>query len=256
MHGACAQKCASCPLAGAGAGFPLIPRYRRAVETYSRLITYPRGALIVVQGEPIDGWHILRQGQARVYLTDTEGREHTVRFAGPGDLIGGCAGDALGDEHGACYSAQALADGTEVCHFPAGSMGRLFADCPELARVFLGLMARHLSDSYRRLHALSTTTVRERLVDALVRLGDAHAPAPGGRITIHLARQQLADMLGVTKETAVRALTSFKEAGLLETRGQAITILDLDALRRQSGPARDPADRCHRRGPNPGRPAH
>ncbi len=242
----CRGKCERCPLAGPGGTFAFLlrPEYGQVIENHSRLRSHPKGATIVSQGQPVNGWHVLRSGAARIFLLDEEGREHTVRFAQPGDLIGGCAGDALGDPHGNCYSAVALADGTEVCHFPAGSLARVFEECPPLAEAFLGLMVRHLADSYHRLQALSTTTVRERLVDALLRLAEAQqgprtGPAQklGPRpVTFRLARQQLADILGVTKETAVRALTSLKRGGLVQTKGQWVTITDVEALKaREAG---------------------
>jgi len=245
MSPAAQEKCENCPLAGPGGSFAFLlhPKYRSLVGEYSRLKVYRRGELIVAQGHAVDGWHVLRNGQARLFISDADGREHTVRFAGPGDLIGGCAGDALGDRHEHCYSAEATMDETEVCHFPGEVMASVFSGCPQLAGAFLNLLVRHLSDSYRRLHSLTTESARERLLDALVRLAEAQgaqkgARSGGPRVTIGLARQQLADLLGVTKETAVRALSSLKGSGLIETRGQAITILDLDALRRyrdQSG---------------------
>ncbi len=239
------EKCAGCPLAGpAGTfGFLLRPENRSVVERYSRLRTFQRGETILAQDEPVDGWQVLRSGGARVFIADEEGRERTVRFAAPGDLIGGCAGDALGTPHGNCYSVVATAGGTEVCQFPSRSLARLFEECPSLAEAFLGLMVRHLADSYQRLHALSTTTVRERLIDALVRLAEASrddggpdgaaagSGAAAGAVTLRLARQQLADILGVTKETAVRALGSLKDQGLVRSKGQTIIIPDLAALR-------------------------
>ncbi|MEW6032571.1 MAG: helix-turn-helix domain-containing protein [Bacillota bacterium] len=76
-----------------------------------------------------------------------------------------------------------------------------------------------LAESYHRLHTLTTTTAEERLADALVRLAGAHlaeprsaergeGEGPGGPVTLDIARQQPADILGVAKETAVRALGS------------------------------------------------
>ncbi len=234
MHGSHDQgKCRNCPLTGPGGafGFLLRPEYEPVIEKHSRLLSFRPGGTIISQGEPVDGWQVLRTGAARIFMGDRDGHEHTVRFARPGDLIGGCAGAALGDSHDNCYAAVATGDPTEVCHFPAYSLATIFEECPTLAETFLGLMVRHLSDSYERLQSLSTTTVRERLLDALVRLAGPTRSATAGAVTLYLARQQLADILGVTKETAVRALGYLKDRGLIVTRGQAITIVDVNALK-------------------------
>ena len=215
------ERCEDCPLAGPGQIFDFLldPEYSELVMRHSQLHTYREGQVIVAEGQPIDGWYILRNGAARIYTSDPDGHERTVRFAQPGDLLGGFAADSLGESHDHCYSAVALGDGVEVCRFDSRSQARLFAACPALASAFLGLMVRQLAYSYRRLHNLSTTTASSRLVDALVRLADAHRPPAGpprgtgqGKIeekpepvSLNLSRQQLADILGVTRETAVRA---------------------------------------------------
>jgi CRP-like cAMP-binding protein len=54
------------------------------------------------------------------------------------------------------------------------------------------------------------------------------------RVTLRLPRQQLADILGVAKETAVRALATLKQQGLVSSKGQAIIIHDLEALPRKT----------------------
>jgi len=236
------EKCSNCPLVGPEGAFRFLVQssHWSEVSRCSTLRTYHKNGLIIQQGDPIDGWSVLRRGTARLFISDRQGREHTVKFAHPGALIGGCPADFLGEPHGNCYSAVAETEPTEVCHFPRGVQLRLFQDCPALAQAFLDLMVRHLSDSYRRLHLLTTTTVEERLADALVRLADAHLHVPGSpvtggnqsAVTIHLARRQLADILGVAKETAVRALGSLKKRGLVETKGRAITVRDIEALRR------------------------
>lgn len=229
-----AERCRSCPLAGPGGTFSFLlrPEHAGLVARYSRLRSYRPGEIIVAQGEAVEGWHVLRAGTARLFMSDDEGREQTVRFAQPGDLIGGCGGPVLGYPHASCYSAAALGNPTEVCFFPARSLARVFEECPTLAEAFLGLMVNHLSDTYRRLAALRTTRARDRLVDALLRLADASSPTLGApEVTLKLARQQLADVLGVTKETAVRALAALKRRGLLETKGQTIVIRDREALR-------------------------
>ncbi len=201
----------------------------------SSLRVYSAGQAILTQGQPLDGWYILRSGDVRVFMSGEDGREQTVRFAHAGDLLGG--GGTAG--HG--YSAVAIADGVEVCRFDPAAQARLFATCPALAGAFLSLMVQQLAQSYRRIHHLLSTTASGRLVDALIRMSDGQLPTP---IPVHvtrrdasasfgLSRQQLADMLGVTRETAVRALSMLKRNGLIQTRGQTIVVTDVEALKRQ-----------------------
>jgi CRP/FNR family transcriptional regulator len=227
----------------------------------SLLRHFRAGEFILREGEPVDGLYVLRQGTARIFLSDEEGREHTVRYAHPGEVIGGCQFNGV--RRSSCYSVLAVS-GCEVCHFPAGTHDALLARCPDLARALLHVMADLLDESYVRLRDLATTNCRQRLARLLVRLAEGQLAAerqaalapqarPGngdgrragdgsgrvaggaGAVVIRLHRQRMADILGVTKETAVRALSSLKATGLVETRGQAIAIRDLPALRRLAG---------------------
>lgn len=262
-------RCSNCPAALPGRPFHFVLRDGQVepLASCSLLRHFRAGEFILREGEPVDGLYVLRQGTARIFLSDDEGREHTVRYAHPGEVIGGCQFNGV--RRSSCYSVLAVSD-CEVCHFPAGIHDELLARCPDLARALLHVMADLLDESYVRLRELATTNCRQRLARLLVRLAEGQlaamrqaasaAQAPpadgvgrgtgggggrgpgdggdgggGGAVVIRLHRQRMADILGVTKETAVRALSSLKATGLVEARGQAITIRDLPALRRLAG---------------------
>ncbi|MEW6545706.1 MAG: Crp/Fnr family transcriptional regulator [Bacillota bacterium] len=233
-------RCSNCPAALPGRPFDFVVTggYVEPLASCSLLRNYRAGQFILREGEPADGLYVLRKGLVRIFLLDEEGREHTMRFAHPGDVIGGC--QFTGRRRFNCYSVVAVSD-AEVCHFPVASHGELLGRCPELARALLDVMAGLLDESYVRLRELASTNCRQRLARLLVRLAESHIAGdeqhrgPDEPVTIQLHRQRMADILGVTKETAVRALSSLKVAGLVETHGRAIVIRDLPALRRFCG---------------------
>lgn len=232
-------RCSNCPAALPGRPFHFVLRDGQVepLASCSLLRQFRAGEFILREGEPVDGLYVLREGTARIFLSDEEGREHTVRYAHPGEVIGGCQFNGV--RRSSCYSVLAVSD-CEVCHFPAGIHDDLLARCPDLARALLHVMADLLDESYVRLRELATTNCRQRLARLLVRLAEGQrggdgGDGGGGGMVIRLHRQRMADILGVTKETAVRALSSLKATGVVETRGQAIAIRDLPALRRLAG---------------------
>ncbi|HCC33949.1 MAG TPA: hypothetical protein DEQ28_08670 [Clostridiales bacterium] len=87
-------------------------------------------------------------------------------------------------------------------------------------------MDANLSEAYQRLHRLASTTSRQRLAELLVRLVEGE-----GQLSLCLPRRQLADLLGVTEETAVRSLTALRQLGLLRKEGRRVVVTDLDRLR-------------------------
>ncbi len=223
-------RCSNCPAARPGRPFHAVFKDASGepLVSCSLVREFRGGEFILREGEPADGLYVLRQGTARIFLSDAGGREHTVRYAHEGDVIGGCQFNRMRKSN--CYSVQAVSK-CEVCHFPAGSHHDLVKRCPDLARALLDVMTELLDESYVRLRELATTNCRQRLARLLVRLAENEPCGPGLRIEIRLHRQRMADILGVTKETAVRALSSLKASGLVETRGQLIIIRDLPALR-------------------------
>lgn len=237
-------RCSNCPAALPGRPFHFVLREGQVepLASSSLLRHFRAGEFILREGEPSDGLYVLRQGMARIFLSDEEGREHTVRYAHPGEVIGGCQFN--GRRRSSCYSVVAVSD-CEVCHFPAGCHEDILARCPDLVRALLEVMSTLLDESYVRLRDLATTNCRQRLARLLVRLAEGHLAGLGsgagaggtasGTVTLRLHRQRMADILGVTKETAVRALSSLKGTGLVETRGQVIVLRDLPALRRLAG---------------------
>ena len=227
-------RCSNCPASRPGRPFHAIFKDTSGepLVSCSLVREFRAGEFILREGEPADGLYVLRQGTARIFLSDPEGREHTVRYAYAGDVIGGCQFNRTRKSN--CYSVQAVGE-CEVCHFPAGSHEDLMKRCPGLARALLDVMTDLLDESYARLRELTTTNCRQRLARLLVRLAESGPSGRGLPAEIRLHRQRMADILGVTKETAVRALSSLKAAGLVETRGQLIIIKDLPALRRVYG---------------------
>ncbi len=236
------SRCHDCPIAlGTSHADLLLTRALSAeLEEYSHLRRYLPGTGIVRQGEPMEGWHIVREGAARITILDERGHEQTLRYAYPGQLVGGCA---HGQVRTYCYSAEA-AEPTTTCFFPASLQQELFRRHPEIAEAVIGLLIADLSNAYKRLHDISTATAHERLPQVLTEIADGQrqgrspsgvearpGPSPGSYYIV-LPRQHLADMLGVTKETAVRALTALKKKGLVETHGRTIFVADAEALRR------------------------
>jgi CRP-like cAMP-binding protein len=199
------------------------PETKAGVARFSRHRRYRQGGYVVRQGEPRDGFQVLRRGRVRIYFADPDGREHTVRYASPGELVAGCSGDRQQRE---CFSAIAETDDVETCHFSGSNLDPLLVEYPAVGGALLRLMDANLSEAYQRLHRLASTTSRQRLAELLVRLVEDE-----GKLSLVLPRRQLADLLGVTEETAVRSLTALTQLGLVRKEGRRVVVTDLNRLR-------------------------
>ena len=221
------HRCSDCPIAHKDGRFTFSPPPDDVLCEFSRIHRYRAGQLIVEEQDEVNGWWVLRSGRAEIFLVDERGRKHLVRVVGPGDLLGTCALKGLGTY---CYSARALDQEVETCHLPLPAIPVVLSRCPGITQSILAEMAEDLAASYRKLHRLATKSARARLAYQLLDLMQ-DGTEPAKRTVLAVPRQQLADMIGVSLETAVRALTQLKEEGWVDTHGRDIIVLNADALR-------------------------
>ncbi len=222
------HKCQGCPVASppSDPATGAISELGQHLGDHVQLQSYDDGQNIVRQGDPVKGWWILRAGRTTIYITDAEGREHIIRIAGPGDILGTCG---LGPSSNYCYGVRAQGEETQVCFVDRGDFEVLQRKDPQVVRVLTSRLVEDLSDTYARIHNLATRTARARLAHALLDL--LSSSRSGRHPAIRMARSELAQLIGVSTETCVRILGQFKGEGLVRTQGRDIEVLDIEGLR-------------------------
>lgn len=212
------DKCEACPLLKR-VGLWDLPEAEADFCEATTLHVFRRGESIVCQGDRADGMWILREGTASIHVNDDEGRAHTVRLALPGEVLGTC-GSRKSPSY--CYGATALQDRVYACHVPLTNEPAVFRQYPSIASALFDAVDEELSAAYQKMHVLATRNAASRLALLLLELDRMQE--------LHLSRQEMAEMIGVTTETLVRTLTSFRKDGLVETTGRTILIRDRERL--------------------------
>ncbi|MBI5836712.1 MAG: Crp/Fnr family transcriptional regulator [Candidatus Eisenbacteria bacterium] len=199
---------------------------------------FRRGDVLFHAGTPAHSLYVLRSGQAKVYLTGSDGEERVVRLLGPGEMLGYrplCAGETYG------ASASAVTD-AEVCIIPWPVLRETLRQEPELALELLAKLARELRISEELMMDLVCRPVRQRAARLL--LGLLHtrqdAPEPATILAAELKRKDMARMIGTTPETFSRVLRAFALRGIVGLARDRITVRNRALLRRAAGEA-DPA---------------
>jgi CRP-like cAMP-binding protein len=186
--------------------------------------TVPAGGLLFLQGDPGHTCHIIERGKVRVFVLSEDGRELSVRIFGPGQIIGEMA---LFDDQPRSASVEALEE-TCTLELHRDVFIQYVRDYPSLALSLL----RDLSDRLRHVTAeaeeLASLTVSERLMRRLQRLSEwAGTPARGGiRITLPLTQEELATLVGTSRESVNRALVRLRRDGKVELRDGWIVLVD------------------------------
>ncbi len=190
---------------------------------------YKKGQVIFYEGNQSYGLYCVFSGRVKLFKSGVDGRQQIVRLAGPGDLLGYrslFAGEAY---HA---TAEAIEDAT-VCCIDKTAFFTMLGKNQELAFNVIRKLARDLREAEDKATSIAQRSVRERMAELLLMLVETYGrPSKKGRkIDLHLSREEMAEMIGITQETAIRLLSDFKKEGLVEVKEREITVLDAKALR-------------------------
>ena len=185
------------------------------------------GQSLFHQGDDANAIFSLTRGVVKLYCDLPDGRRQIVAFHFPGEFIDLCDGAAL-----RC-TARAVSPAS-LCRFDVERFNRFAQTMPTLARSRHGRVISTLVAIQERVALLGRATARERLAaflnDVLRRFRHS---LPGRQHLVHLpmSRVDIADYLGLTKETVCREFTSLRQAGLIRPHARGLLeILDLQRL--------------------------
>lgn len=195
---------------------------RNAMLHDAFVVTVPAGqAIYQAFGPP--KLALLHHGQARVKVVSKEGRAATVRYAGPGQVIGLPAAIAQGSPVG----ADAITD-CEVSMLNVNTLRRLAASDATLSWLLAQQACQIVFETVEFLGDNLFGTVQQRVSRHLL---DLASNAPEGLI-VKVDQQELADAIGSVREVVARALRKLREAGLVERHPSGIRISDPSGLHR------------------------
>jgi CRP/FNR family cyclic AMP-dependent transcriptional regulator len=203
------------------------PEMRRLAER-TVMRRYARGAVIVRQGDPADAIYLIKEGRVKLCRHSSTGRVQILALLERGDIFGerGLAGGDTGTH------CEAFED-TLVCLLQWHDLEDLIRSKPELAFRVMKNLALRLRQAEEAIEDLAFRDVPGRLATLLSRLADGSGePHPDGRrLILRFTHQDLASMIGATRETVTNVLTRFRDDGLIAIDERHIVVRDLDRLR-------------------------
>lgn len=186
----------------------------------------PRHTYLFYQDDPGDAAFVVRTGEIAIVLATVDGRELVINELGPGECFGELA--LLTD---APRSASALArKDTEIIILPRNEFLNELEHQPKLMRHLLDITARRLRASTERERALAFFDAPARLARVLLALD--RAASDKGYIT--LSQDELAQHVGVARQTTAKILGQWRRAGWLLTGRGKVVLLDRAALRKRA----------------------
>ena len=188
-----------------------------------------RDQLIFLEGDAAEFVYVVVEGRVKIVKQAPSGKEVILEIFSPAEVFGGAT--LLLDRHPA--TAVAMEAGVVLC-LPRAHYQALLKRFPPLAFQIIERLAERLRDAHQVIRGLAADRVEARTARLLFKLADKiGVPAGGGtRLPLHLTRQDVADMVGCTLETAIRILSRWQKEGLIKTEEGVITILNRQELDR------------------------
>lgn len=181
---------------------------------------FRRGELIVEQGKKSNALTIILTGRARVISTDVRGREVILASMSAGDYVGEMS--LIDDEpHSASVCAEIQTDALILSRV---EFARCLPDADSMAYAVLRDLVRRLRQADRKIESLALMDVYGRVARALLESAEATGQDLA-LIRAKVSRQDMAKMVGASREMVSRVMKDLEERGFIETREDGLVLL-------------------------------
>jgi CRP/FNR family transcriptional regulator, cyclic AMP receptor protein len=204
-----------------------------ALTKYLHPVDFPRGHTVFAEGEPGDRLYIITSGKVKIGRRSSDGRQNILAIIGPSDMFG---------ELSIFDPGPRTSSATTITKVHAVSMDRdaltaWIKNRPEIAEQLLRVLARRLRRTNNNLADLIFTDVPGRVAKQLLQLAHRFGTQEGGamRVTHDLTQEEVAQLVGASRETVNKALVDFTQRGWIQWEGKSLLISDSRRLRRRAG---------------------
>ena len=188
------------------------------------------GQALFHEGDPATRVFTLTRGTLKLYKLLADGRRQVTGFLHPGDFLG----ISVDDEH--AFSAEALED-SQLCWFPRARFDDFIENQSAMERELYRVAAHELAAAQQQFVLLGRKTATERLASFLIILSERAewSKAGGSVVRLPMSRADIADYLGLTKETVSRVISALKRDRVIRLQTlDVIQILDRTRLEQLS----------------------
>jgi CRP/FNR family transcriptional regulator, cyclic AMP receptor protein len=204
----------------------------REISTTLPMTTCHTGVRITSPDEEGERLYIVKRGRVRLYRLTPDGKQLTLDILDKGRVVGRMSW--LGQELTDAY-AEAIEDAV-ICSFTPDELRRLIDRFPSIGVNIIRYLSDRLGASEREREVMAFRSVEQRLASRLMELADrfGQREEAGTAIDARLTQQELADMIGTSRETLATTISSLRERLILQMENHRVVVLDMDGLRELS----------------------
>ncbi len=182
--------------------------------------SYPKNAVVLTEGEMGDSLYAIETGKVKVVIGDEDGREIILKILGPGDFFGEMS---MIDKQPRSASVTTLEASTFLV-LTHSAFERCIEQAPRIANVVMQILAQRVREADRKIGTLALMDVYGRVASTLLEL----AVYNNGKLMVgeKLSQQDLANMVGASREMVNRILKDLTERGFITVESKSITIIN------------------------------
>ena len=222
------ESCLTCKLREDRLFCNLSPAAVKDLESIKYSTAYPKGAVLFVEGQAPRGVFILCKGRTKLSICSSDGKTLILKIAEPGEVLG-LSATVSGKPYE--LTAETL-DPCQVNFVKREDFLRYLRDHNEVTL----RVAEQLSDKYNTAcHEIRSLGLSHSAAEKLAKLllewseknGDAKTP---GRMKLALTHEEIAQMIGTSRETVTRLFADFKKRQIIQLKGSTLVIRNRQAL--------------------------
>jgi CRP/FNR family transcriptional regulator, cyclic AMP receptor protein len=222
------ENCANCAWRSEGFFCDLPGAALKAFEAAKYTSSYPAGAVLFVEGQVPRGAYLLCKGRVKLAMTSAEGKAIILRIAEPGELIG--VNSAIAGQ-----PYEVTAEALEPCQInfiKRDAFLRLMREHQEACVNVTEQLSNDYSAACVQIRSLGLSrTAAEKVARFLLEWSaKGRETNQGIRVNLPLTHEEIAQIVGVSRETVTRTLTDLKHKSLITMTGPMVVIRDKTAL--------------------------
>jgi len=182
--------------------------------------TFSRGTTIITAGGPTDSLYIIISGRLKVMMSDDEGREVILAILGSNEFFGEMS---LVDDSPRSASVVAI-EACELLSLAKRDFNKCLEDNFEMAMTVMRGLVKRLREADQKIGSLALMDVYGRVARLLLEMSEE---VNGERIVVKkLAKQDIAKMIGASREMVSRVMKDLQSGGYIEVRPEGIVLRD------------------------------
>jgi len=222
------ESCLTCPMQRDELFCDLSKPALAGLDSISSSATYPKGAMLFVEGQDPRGIFVICNGRVKLSASSADGKSVILRIAESGEVVG-LPGSISGKPYE--VTAEAL-EPIQANFIPRGPFLNFLKEHGEAAVRVAEILSDIYHATYQEVRYLGLSgSATEKLARFLLDLTAVEGSEKGTlRATLTLTHEEIAEMIGLSRETVSRLFANFKRKKLIEVHGSALVITDKAGL--------------------------